>query len=142
MSDAPGIEWHPWPTAFPGEHAHFGGLVLEANINGSWVVWHYGHQINERKSQWGCGGDLQSAKAAAEAAALAILERPELKHPAAVVAPVPDGTADRERAITRKLCERFMAVRAAQNDNNPDAAGLAERLELDVARYLATNQRP
>lgn len=142
MSDAPRIEWHPWPTAFPGEHARFGGLVLEANTNGSWVVWHYGHQINERKSQWGSGGDLKSAKAAAEEAALAILERPEPKRPVPVPDPVPGGDADRERAITLRLCHRYMALRVAQSENNHDAAGLAERLELDVAQYLNKNQQP
>jgi len=122
------IEWNKYQRS-DGEWAEVGAFILEASVNGSWVVRHKLARIPCRCSA-DIGvmqpGGLHAAKASCERVLGEILA--EFK---------PDDAVEKQRRITLALCERYVAARSMETEEQQ--AALAE-LDRRVLEYLATNR--
>ena len=121
------IDWNKYPRA-DGEWAEVGAFILEASVNGSWVVRHKTGAVPCRVSaDMGVAqpGGIDGAKAACER----ILGEVLAAH---------DDTAAvaEQKAITAALCDRYIAARAMDADAGQEA--LSE-LDRRVINYLKKN---
>lgn len=122
------IEWNKYQRA-DGEWAEVGAFILEASVNGSWVVRHKLAMIPCR-----CSADIGARQPGGIDAAKASCERVLGE----IVAEVkPDEAVEKQRRITVALCERYVAARAMGPEEQHTA--LAE-LDRRVLGYLENNR--
>lgn len=117
------LRWQKY-RHYEGEFAEFGGFILEATGNGSWVVRHMLGKVPCRHSELepvlNPGANIETAKVKAEAALRELLTE------------VPD--LERQQAITLRLCERYRAMRNAAG--TPEGEALQAELDKSVDKYL------
>lgn len=110
-----------------GEWAEVGAFILEASVNGSWVVRHKTGAVPCRAS-----ADIGEAQPGGIEAAKASCER--------VLAEMLAAKPDRSEDVALALCRRYVAMRDLQRTTDSAAAMHAAAANLDerVAKYLAS----
>lgn len=126
--------WQKYRNA-DGEWAEVGAFILEASVNGSWVVRHKIGAVPCRASadmSAALDGGIEAAKAACERVLAEILAAPNgagnLASTAALI---------EQKAITVALCRRYTSARAMEEEHQRLNA-LAD-LDRRVSEYLKKN---
>lgn len=120
--------WTKYKNA-DGEWAEVGAFILEASVNGSWVVRHKIGAVPCRASaDLGAlqEGGMEGAKASCERVLAEMLA--SCNDTAAVA---------EQKAITVALCDRYIAARAMDADAGRDAL---RELDRRVINYLKANK--
>jgi hypothetical protein len=122
--------WNKYKNS-DGEWAEVGAFILEASVNGSWVVRHKTAAVPCRVS-----ADVGEAQPGGLDGAKASCER--------VLAEVLAAGPDRGEDVAVALCRRYVAMRDLQRTTDSAVAMHAAAANLDerVAKYLASINKP
>ena len=121
-------DWHKYKNS-DGEWTEVGAFILEASVNGSWVVRHKMGAVPCRVSAdigEAQPGGLDGAKASCERVLAEVLG--SCNDTAAVA---------EQRAITVALCKRYQQARASDFSESVQQAAF-EDMDERVAKYLAS----
>jgi len=123
------VDWNKYQRA-DGEWAEVGAFILEASVNGSWVVRHKVAAVPCRASA-DIGAPLEGGIDGAKAACERVLGEVLAAH---------DDTAAvaQQKAITLALCRRYQRARASDISESVQRAEF-EDLDGRVADYLKKN---
>lgn len=122
--------WYKYKNS-DGEWAEVGAFILEASVNGSWVVRHKTAAVPCRVS-----ADIGEAQPGGLDAAKASCER--------VLAEALEAGPDRGEDVAVALCRRYVAMRDLQRTTDSAVAMHAAAANLDerVAKYLSSINKP
>lgn len=130
------IDWNKYQRS-DGEWAEVGAFILEASVNGSWVVRHKTGAVPCRASaDMGImqPGGIDAAKATCERVLAEVLAAPNGPQALASTAALVE-----QRAITMALCNRYQSARAMDDEQQRTAA--LEDLDRRVAKYIDSAPR-